>query len=107
MTFQLPQVVVGEHDLSLQNETDVTQRLKVTKVIMNPRYGPPAGNPGDIAILKLERKVDFGPKVGPVCLPDMPSESFAGMVGTAAGWGVTETGDPSDLLKEVGAKETL
>jgi secreted trypsin-like serine protease len=37
----------------------------------------------------------------PVCLPTDPKETFARQLGVAAGWGITEDGQSSDVLRQV------
>ena len=56
----------------------------------------------DIALLKLDRPVDYAPNVVPICLPEK-DQSFGGGDAWATGWGVSHfnaTTAPS-LLREV------
>lgn len=45
--------------------------------------------------------MSYTTNVSPICLPSDPSDTFARQVGVALGWGVTETGDVSDVLRHV------
>ena len=39
--------------------------------------------------------------VRPVCLPPDPSRTYERQLGIAAGWGITEAGEVSDVLRQV------
>ena len=40
--------------------------------------------------------------MSPVCLPwDQAENTFEGVTGVTVGWGITEDGDISDILREV------
>ena len=62
------------------------------------RYGY---NHSDSAILTLAHPVTFTDKIRPLCLPADVSLSYAGETATAAGWGKTQTGSGSPVLKKV------
>ena len=55
----------------------------------------------DFALLQLETPVPFSQAVSAVCLPTNAQETFANEVATISGWGVTETGQISNVLREV------
>ena len=57
-------------------------------------------NNPDIALLKLEHAVRFGPKMNAICLPSIPSSLYEGETMIIAGWGVTENLGISDKLME-------
>lgn len=96
---------LGDHDLSLSNETSTAVTRGVAKAIVHPRHFATSGSPGDVALLILDEPVEFNVGVGPVCLP--PSDSNDGgatydkMLAVAAGWGVTEDGETSNKLRQV------
>ena len=46
----------------------------------------PVQKGNDIALLKMDRPIDFKPNAIPICLP-RPYESFNGQTGFATGWG--------------------
>ncbi|KAK8386366.1 hypothetical protein O3P69_010793 [Scylla paramamosain] len=56
----------------------------------------------DIALIRLDRKATLGSAVHPLCLPpagvDIPS-FLGGRDAIVAGWGITETGNSSDILQ--------
>ena len=84
------EVLIGSADLNSGGE-----RVKVQAVRSHPEFG--ATIDYDIAILRLEGSHLY-PRVY-VQAPDQPGHSTPGDTATAIGWGQTETGDPSDLLK--------
>ena len=92
--FEMPadeiEILIGSADLNSGGE-----RVKVQAVRSHPEFG--ATIDYDIAILRLEGSHLY-PRVY-VQAPDQPSYSTPGDTATAIGWGQTETGDPSDLLK--------
>jgi len=47
----------------------------------------------DIAIIKLDRPVEWSDLVQPICLPDSGAENFAGKHGLLAGWGYEKDGE--------------
>lgn len=49
----------------------------------------------DIAILELDRAVQFGPKVQPGCLPDPTHAVYDGSTTVVAGWGRVGEGKPT------------
>ena len=54
----------------------------------------------DIALLKLEFAVNFGPKINSICFPTDPKSLYDEETMTIAGWGVTESLNPSEKLME-------
>eukprot|EP00094_Tigriopus_californicus_P013236 TCALIF_12801-PA protein Name:"Similar to Sb Serine proteinase stubble (Drosophila melanogaster)" AED:0.11 eAED:0.11 QI:0/0/0/0.66/0.5/0.66/3/0/199 len=94
-------VFLGEHDLSLTNETEFTLQRRVSRIVLHHGYSD-ATSPltHDIAILKLDQSVPFSPAIGPVCLPTDSSASFEPRLGISIGWGITENGTLSDVLQQ-------
>merc|ERR1719159_459854 len=78
--------------------------MKVKKIIVHDHYYllDDEGDTGnDIALLELAEEVDIPDShYTPVCLPT-PRESFVGKTATATGWGNTEEGRLSDVLRSV------
>ena len=69
-------VVVGMHNR--QQPDAYTERIRVTEVIQNAKFGrPPRQFSSDLMLLKLERPLTFNDAVSPVCLPT-PFKSIAG-----------------------------
>ena len=108
-TESLGGVRVGEHDL--RQDPDCTedhgapcpsvQNLGIEKVIHHPGYNKPGKFMNDIALLKLDRDIEYNKMVQPVCLPWWDDHedytktvSFAGhkTVIEVAGWGFTGPG---------------
>jgi len=58
-----------------------------------------------IAVIRLERPVQFNHKIQPACLPNKDSCFPAGTACVASGWGYIEEGGPrSNLLREVAVR---
>ncbi|XP_063632383.1 trypsin-1-like isoform X2 [Cydia splendana] len=111
-----------EHDRSMPNETKTIDR-GVQAIIRHLRYNPGTYD-NDIALLKLDQRVDLSkavkrlrndpessgeegndeedqPGLRPVCLPS-PGLSYSNYSGLASGWGTTtEGGSVSNSLQEV------
>lgn len=94
-------VVLGKNNLKVNIQTDFvyledifvypTYRRGVEKDFMN--------NP-DVALLKLENAVTFGPKLNAICLPSNPSSLYEGETMIIAGWGINENLEVSENLLE-------
>ena len=52
----------------------------------------------DIALLKLDKPVKFGPNVQPGCLPDGRKTDYAGSLTIVAGWGRTGEKKPTSQV---------
>ncbi|XP_034480576.1 venom serine protease Bi-VSP isoform X2 [Drosophila innubila] len=96
-------VRLGEHDLS----TDAEARhidIPVVKKVPHPGYNRRNGR-SDIAILYLERNVEFTELILPVCMPSSPSlrsKSYVGTYPFVVGWGKTqEGGESATVLNEL------
>ena len=89
------EVLLGEHDYQDETET-VTIRAKITKIIAHPMYDS-ATVDYDFSLMKLKSQLDFSmySHIRPVCLPEDPTESFAGFEATVTGWGTTFSGGPA------------
>ena len=99
-------VVLGENivEVNLQQ----TKFKFLDKIFVYPDYargvdGDFRNNP-DIALLKLEFQVNYGPRINAICLPSNPSSLYEGETMVIAGWGVTETLEPSNKLLEADVK---
>uniref|UniRef100_A0A3B4A6R7 Coagulation factor VII, like n=1 Tax=Periophthalmus magnuspinnatus TaxID=409849 RepID=A0A3B4A6R7_9GOBI len=103
-------ITVGEHDLSLPENTE--QKRRVVKVLVHEDYNQTSSD-SDLALLKLVRDVKLGRYVIPVCLPGPRGQGSgpgsglartlaAVRVSTVSGWGrVAQFGQPSDILQRV------
>ena len=87
-----PKYVFGIGEFSLrnsENKTSEIQFLKAEKIIKHPSFiSMTQGD--DIALVYLDRDVEWSNSVKPICLAADEQLSFAGVIGTVAGWGVTE-----------------
>lgn len=89
-------VRLGEYDISIPNETKHVHFTIVAKY-PHPEYRYPAQY-HDIALLKLDRKVEFDGAIRPACLPEhVNTEQKA----VATGWGDDVTGQRSNVLLKV------
>uniref|UniRef100_A0A1I8PAU9 Peptidase S1 domain-containing protein n=1 Tax=Stomoxys calcitrans TaxID=35570 RepID=A0A1I8PAU9_STOCA len=96
---QLVSVRVGDHNIDTAKDCneyvciDPPQYLGIEKVIAHENYRKVMGKRGsvnDIALLRVDRDIEYSKSVAPVCLPSVvptlkPLEP--GMKLTAAGWG--------------------
>ncbi|XP_001353033.3 venom serine protease Bi-VSP isoform X1 [Drosophila pseudoobscura] len=96
-------VRLGEHDLSTDTETRHVD-INVIRYVSHPEYNRQNGR-SDIAILYLERNVQFTDKITPICLPHTPQlrgKSYVGYMPFVAGWGKTqEGGESATVLNEL------
>ena len=87
-------VAFPDGEVSLLNATKiVTSRIEV-----HPNWNINTLD-NDFAVLTLSSPISFSESTMPICLPD-PNESYAGIIATATGWGLTEKYIPgSTILK--------
>ncbi|XP_065372231.1 transmembrane protease serine 9-like [Calliphora vicina] len=101
-------VRLGEHDLSTNPDcrrkgrknvcSPVVEDFGVEKIITHPKYNE-RRRINDIALVKLDRNVDFKRHIKPVCLPiTKPSYETTTNKFTIAGWGATENSTRSSIL---------
>ncbi|XP_035211335.1 trypsin-2-like [Stegodyphus dumicola] len=99
--FSLPQPVfwkvrVGEHNLKLTEGPEKT--IQVSEVHFHPWYH---AYDKDIALLKLEKELEFNDYVRAICLPDEDA-GYLGMRCVATGWGKIDFDKRgSNVLREV------
>ncbi|XP_053693703.1 phenoloxidase-activating factor 3-like [Sabethes cyaneus] len=103
-------VRVGELDLTspidcliIEEEMECApppQDIKVVNITRHPLHSE-RGKKNDIALLRLERPVEFSNSVKPICLPNGTPEDR--MINPAffivSGWGLTENGTSFDVLR--------
>jgi len=83
---------VGEYGLEDDNNNRASskaqklQALKAQKIIIYPSFVSVDGG-RDIALIYLDREVNWNQFVKPVCLANNPSMKFNGQTATIAGWG--------------------
>jgi len=97
-------IVLGKHK-RLFNDTELNTQIRQPKVIHVSGDYNPLNFEADIAIIVLSSPVQFTFYVRPVCIPEYFNSLIeeyqvrAGNLGTVVGWGLTETGNPSDDLR--------
>ncbi|XP_076655708.1 venom serine protease 34 [Halictus rubicundus] len=95
-------ILVGDHDITVGNDTDASRIYGADMNITNPGYNVNTGQ-NDIAILRVKEVIEFSDKVGPACLPFQHApDTFGGDLVTALGWGALEySGSWSTTLQGV------
>lgn len=85
-------VTLGEYVLKSDNEPLPGRTYGVSTIKVHPYFKfTPQADRFDVAVVRLNRRVDFAPHISPICLP--PKEmSMHGLHGWAAGWGALEPG---------------
>merc|ERR1712112_572271 len=96
-------VLLGEHNIT---DSDFN-RVDVAEIIEHPNYNKRTRLDNDYAILRLANPVAFTNKVSPACLPADLDVTYAGVLATATGWGITSWGGREpDVLQEVNVTVT-
>lgn len=75
---------LGDLNLKVSNEGARPVEYSVEQIIRHPDYKPPAKY-NDIALLKLDRRVEFNEFIRPACL--YTSNTFEVTKTVATGWG--------------------
>uniref|UniRef100_A0AB38ZE44 Venom S1 protease 3 n=1 Tax=Ectomocoris sp. TaxID=3104572 RepID=A0AB38ZE44_9HEMI len=97
-------VAVGEHDTRTTDESPFTKLIDVRKTIEHPLYVEPK-NRYDIALMKLEEKMEFNDGVGRICLTNNHFKNLNNEYVKAMGWGLLKTnGTESPVLRKVNLK---
>lgn len=78
-------VRLGEWDTQTTKEFLPHEDYKVVSIVIHPAFRK-ASLWNDIALLKLDRKVDFKPHIDSICLPNV-QQSFDGTECVTTGWG--------------------
>ncbi|XP_014444142.1 suppressor of tumorigenicity 14 protein [Tupaia chinensis] len=91
---------LGLHDQSKRSASGVQER-QVKRIISHPSFNDFTFD-YDIALLELEKPVEFSTVVRPVCLPDASHVFPAGKAIWVTGWGHTEEGGSGALILQKG-----
>ncbi|XP_043284594.1 serine protease filzig [Venturia canescens] len=92
--------VFGEFDISGELESKRSITRNVRRVIVNRGYNP-ATFENDLALLELEKPVQFDAHIVPICMPEDGAD-FTGRLATVTGWGrVKYNGGTPSVLQEV------
>jgi len=85
-------VTLGEYVLKSDVEPLPGRTYGASNIKVHPYFKfTPQADRYDVAVIKLNRRVDFAPHISPICLPpkDLP---LLGHYGWASGWGALEPG---------------
>jgi len=89
----------GVHERSKRFSDPAVQIRDVVKSVAHKNFGN--SEYSDVGVLKLSKKFTLNKRVNTACLPN-PANTYAGVKGTAVGWGRTSHGgSTSDVLKDV------
>ncbi|KAL1404035.1 hypothetical protein pipiens_005477 [Culex pipiens pipiens] len=110
--IQVAGVRLGEHTISNEGKdcqetecADVPVDRNIEKITVHEDYDANSKNQlNDIALVRMDRDVPSSHYIQPICLPTQESLNSRNIIGhrlTAAGWGRTESGDPSDTKLKV------
>ncbi|XP_047487475.1 phenoloxidase-activating factor 3-like [Penaeus chinensis] len=110
--FTLTTVRLGEHDFSKTQDCNSAatkclppvQDFAPEQVIIHPSFNKRASESDDIALIRLNRKVQFNAAVQPICLPPagLNLGSFlAGRDPVVIGWGITQNTMNVQVLQKV------
>lgn len=89
-------VFLGGHNIS----TDYVDTRRVRRIIEH-EYFDQVSFDFDIALLELDKPIQFGPKIQPACLPTTQFEDYSGKIAMIAGWGrLGEQESTSTILRQ-------
>jgi len=99
------EIAAGAHDLD--NPSASQQKVKVTYSSTQVKYHPAYDSDtteNDIAIIKLDKPINFTSTIQPACLPKADETVADNGEAVVAGWGLTREGgaDTSNILMQVG-----
>lgn len=77
----------NDSDLLFKRDKNLVQKRKVKRIVAHPMFSP-LDLEDDIALIELDRPLDFGPNIQPICLPRKNAD-FTRKQGTVSGWGFT------------------
>jgi secreted trypsin-like serine protease len=96
-------VVLGEHDITVNEGTEQTFRL--ASITTHPNYGSPKTDSNDIAVLRLNGQAQLNSRVQTIEMVTSPQDNALfspGTPSTVTGWGATsEGGSGSNRLMQV------
>ena len=96
--FRRYEVIAGDHSLSKQEKFQ--QNIQLKKIFVHPNYVDRKFI-NDIALIKLSKRVELGPFVRTLCIPENDEGDLAipKKYGIATGWGVTQALKPGQQPK--------
>lgn len=85
-------VTLGDYVINSAVEPLPAYTFGVRKISVHPFFKfTPQADRFDVAVLRLDRPVQYMPHIAPICLPEK-GEDFLGHYGWAAGWGALQAG---------------
>lgn len=85
-------MTLGDYVINSAVEPLPAYTFGVRKISVHPFFKfTPQADRFDVAVLRLDRPVQYMPHIAPICLPDK-GEDFLGHYGWAAGWGALQAG---------------
>lgn len=85
-------MTLGDYILNSDLEGLPSETFGVDDVKVHPKFRfTPQADRFDVAVLLLDRSVEYRFNMKPICLPEKGTD-FLGSVGYAAGWGALEPG---------------
>ena len=85
-------ITLGEYVLKSDVEPLPGRTYGATEIKVHPHFKfTPQADRYDVAVVRLNRPVDFAPHISPICLPPKDMEMH-GMHGWATGWGALKPG---------------
>ncbi|XP_069703520.1 chymotrypsin-like protease CTRL-1 isoform X2 [Periplaneta americana] len=86
------QVTLGDYVINSAVEPLPAYTFGVREIRVHPYFKfTPQADRFDVAVLRLDRPVQYMPHIAPICLPEK-NEDFLGQYGWAAGWGALQAG---------------
>jgi len=96
-------VTLGEYSFDQEGETSVQEKIGVRNLKMHENYDDKSFE-NDIALIRLDRKVQFTKSVYPICLPPK-GKDYTDTRAFVIGWGTIYFGGPtSSVLQEVNVR---
>jgi hypothetical protein len=90
------QVTLGDYVINSAVEPLPAYTFGVREIRVHPYFKfTPQADRFDVAVLRLDRPVQYMPHIAPICLPEK-GEDFLGQYGWAAGWGALQAGMSSN-----------
>ncbi|KAK3930135.1 Serine proteinase stubble [Frankliniella fusca] len=86
------QVTLGDYVINSAVEPLPAYTFGVREIRVHPYFKfTPQADRYDVAVLRLDRPVQYMPHIAPICLPQKGAD-FLGQYGWAAGWGALQAG---------------
>lgn len=91
------QVTLGDYVINSAVEPLPAYTFGVREIRVHPYFKfTPQADRYDVAVLRLDRPVQYMPHIAPICLPQKGAD-FLGQYGWAAGWGALQAGQYKTL----------